>query len=48
LLAQACLFAAFAEFTVSTYGERRRRIRFAEVLPGAFAAANFPLAITKQ
>ena len=45
-LAQACLFAAFAEF-VSTYGEEAAA-RFAEGLAVRIRNGEFSLAITRQ
>jgi hypothetical protein len=45
-LAQACLFAAFAEF-VSTYGEEPAA-RFAEGLAVRIRNGEFSLAMTKQ
>jgi hypothetical protein len=45
-LAQACLFAAFAEF-VSTYGEEAAA-RFAEGLGVRIRNGEFSLALTKQ
>lgn len=45
-LAQACLFAAFAEF-VTTYGEEAAA-HFAEGLPLRIRNGEFSLAITRQ
>ena len=45
-LAQACLFAAFAEF-VSTYGEEAAA-KFAEGLSGRIRKGEFSLTITRQ
>jgi hypothetical protein len=45
-LAQACLFAAFAEL-VSTYGEEAVA-RFAEGLPARVRKGEFSLALAKQ
>ena len=45
-LAQACLFAAFAEL-VSTYGEEPVA-RFAECLPARIRSGEFSLATAKQ
>ena len=45
-LAQACLFAAFAEF-VSTYGEEAAA-RFAEGLAGRIRNGEFSLALAQQ
>lgn len=45
-LAQACLFAAFAEF-VSTYGEEAAA-QFAEGLAGRIRNGEFSLNVTRQ
>jgi hypothetical protein len=45
-LAQACLFAAFAEF-VTTYGEEAAA-RFAEGLAARIRNGEFSLAVTRQ
>ena len=45
-LAQACLFAAFAEF-VSTYGEEAAA-QFAEGLAGRIRNGEFSLSVTRQ
>jgi hypothetical protein len=45
-LAQACLFAAFAEF-VTTYGEEAAA-RFAEGLAGRIRNGEFSLSTTRQ
>ena len=45
-LAQACLFAAFAEF-VATYGEEAAA-RFAEGLAGRIRNGEFSLAMARQ
>jgi hypothetical protein len=45
-LAQACLFAAFAEF-VSTYGEEAAA-KFAEGLSGRIRKGEFSLTMTRQ
>jgi hypothetical protein len=45
-LAQACLFAAFAEF-VTTYGEEAAA-RFAEGLAGRIRNGEFSVVVTRQ